>query len=147
MPDGASNDAIGVKFHPRSDKILPQAVAGVIMQSLYEAYYAFGSQPNSIRSAYYHEEVAAKPTYDVQILFQSNNLTDSAFEFTNLRMAQVLSLLGFDYSLQKDLTFLYEYDFSVVIEPNVGVEQVIATGSLVNRNRGKNTTGDPASTR
>ena len=108
----------------------------MLMQSLYQAYNEFGAQPNELRSGYHHEEAAARPAYDVQILFESTNLTNAGFEFTNIRMVKVLSLLGFDYSLQKDLTYLMEYDFTVVIEPDIGTEQIIASGCLINRKHG-----------
>ena len=51
---------------------------------------------------------------------------------TNSRIAETLSLLGYDYSNQQNVSSLVEYEFDVVIDVWMEPEVVIATGSLKN---------------
>lgn len=51
---------------------------------------------------------------------------------TYSRVAETLSLLGFDYSNQQNVSNLYEYEFEVVIDVWRQPEVVIATGSVKN---------------
>lgn len=51
---------------------------------------------------------------------------------TNSRVVETLSLLGFDYSNQQNVSNLYEYEFEVVIDVWRQPEVVIATGSVKN---------------
>ena len=54
------------------------------------------------------------------------------FGLTNGRIVETLSLLGFDYSNQQNVSSLVEYNFDVVIDVWMEPEVVIATGSVKN---------------
>ena len=54
------------------------------------------------------------------------------FVLTNSRIVETLSLLGFDYSNQQNVSSLVEYDFEVVIDVWKQPEVVIASGSVKN---------------
>ena len=51
---------------------------------------------------------------------------------TNSRVVETLSLLGFDYSNQQNVSSLVEYDFDVVIDVWMEPEIIIAKGSVKN---------------
>lgn len=51
---------------------------------------------------------------------------------TNSRIVETLSLLGFDYSNQQNVSSLVEYDFDVVIDVWMQPEVIIAKGSVKN---------------
>lgn len=59
------------------------------------------------------------------------------FMLTNSRVVETLSLLGYDYSNQQNVSRLVEYTFDVVIDVWMQPEVVIATGSV--RNKPRNT--------
>ena len=61
---------------------------------------------------------------------RGNQTGDSVL--TNSRVAETLSLLGFDYSNQQNVSNLYEYEFEVVIDVWRQPEVVIASGSVKN---------------
>ena len=54
------------------------------------------------------------------------------FMLTNSRIAETLSLLGFDFSNQQNVSSLVEYNFDVVIDVWMQPEVVIARGSVKN---------------
>lgn len=54
------------------------------------------------------------------------------FVLTNSRIVETLSLLGFDYSNQQNVSSLVEYDFDVVIDVWKQPEVIIASGSVKN---------------
>lgn len=54
------------------------------------------------------------------------------FVLTNSRVVETLSLLGFDYSNQQNVSSLVEYEFDVVIDVWMQPEVVIASGSVKN---------------
>lgn len=51
---------------------------------------------------------------------------------TNSRIVETLSLLGFDYSNQQNVSSMVEYNFDVVIDVWMQPEVVIARGSVKN---------------
>lgn len=137
-PDENNGMTIGVRFRPRRDsKIIPQAVGGILVQALYEAYNEYGSQPLVHQNRFSHSESASEPSFDVGVTVAAlPNVTDG-YRMTNGRMVKVLSLLGFDFSQQQDTNDLYEYDFDVIIDQWQQPEVMIAKGSLENN---RNTT-------
>lgn len=58
--------------------------------------------------------------------------TTGEYVFTNNRVVEVLSLLGFEYSNQQNASSMVEYTFDVVIDVWRQPEVVIATGSVRN---------------
>ena len=52
--------------------------------------------------------------------------------FTNTRVAETLSLLGFEYSNQQNTSSMVEYNFDVVIDVWQEPEVIIAKGSVKN---------------
>lgn len=54
------------------------------------------------------------------------------FVLTNSRVVETLSLLGFDYSNQQNVSTMVEYNFDVVIDVWMQPEVVIARGSVKN---------------
>ena len=54
------------------------------------------------------------------------------YKLTNSRVVETLSLLGFDYSNQQNVSSLVEYNFDVVIDVWDKPEVIIATGSVKN---------------
>ena len=54
------------------------------------------------------------------------------YVLTNSRIVETLSLLGFDYSNQQNVSSLVEYEFDVVIDVWMQPEVIIATGSVKN---------------
>ena len=54
------------------------------------------------------------------------------FVLTNNRIVETLSLLGFDYSNQQNVSSLVEYNFDVVIDVWKQPEIIIASGSVKN---------------
>ena len=54
------------------------------------------------------------------------------FVLTNSRVVETVSLLGYDFSNQQDVSNLVEYEFDVVIDTWKHPEVVIATGSIKN---------------
>lgn len=54
------------------------------------------------------------------------------YALTNSRVAETISLVGFDYSNQRNVSNLYESEFEVVIDVWQQPEVVIATGSVKN---------------
>ena len=51
---------------------------------------------------------------------------------TNSRVVETMSLLGFDWSNQQNVSSMVEYDFDVVIDVWKQPEVIIATGSVKN---------------
>ena len=142
---GNSNDieratSLGVKLRPRQGRpIKVQAVAGTIIQALYEAYNDFGLFPNERKDQYQHAEASAggptTPTFAAVVTMQAVPNATSEYAMTNSRVVGVLSLLGFDLSEREHLSQMVEYDFDVVIDQWQRPEIRIATGAVENSNR------------
>lgn len=133
--DRFETGTLGVRFQPSSTPILAQAVGDVIIQALYSTYEDFGTEPHDRRLSFNHS-VAARgrtgPTYaaGVHIVATGNQTGD--YRFTNDRLATTLSLLGFDWAHQENLTDLVEYNFDVLVDKWRLPEVVIARGYVSN---------------
>lgn len=127
--------SIGVKFKPSSTPIIPQAVGAVLIEALYTTYEEYGTRPSDFHASFNHS-VSAKgpiaPAYAASVqIFAKENQTDD-YRFTTDRLATTLSLLGFDFAQNRNLTDLVEFDFEVVIDKWRSPEVVIAQGYLRN---------------
>ena len=123
--------SIGIKVQSRNTPILAQAIGGTLIQALYAAFNEFGSQPDTRRAAWSFAQ-SSEPFFDVGVQITAVGNQTGRFMLTNSRIVTVLSLLGFEFSNQNDLSDLTEYDFDVVIDTWQKPEVVIAQGSLAN---------------
>lgn len=127
--------SIGVKFKPSSIPIIPQAVGDVLIQALYTTYEEYGTQPSALHASFNHSVSATGPRAPayaarVQIMARGNQTGD--YKLTTDRIAITLSLLGFDFAHNQNLTDLVEFDFDVVVDKWRSPEVVIAQGYLRN---------------
>ena len=72
------------------------------------------------------------PTFDVTFEMHAKGNQTGDYRLTNSRVVETLSLLGFDYSNQQNVSSLVEYNFDVVIDVWDQPEVIIATGSVKN---------------
>ena len=141
--------SLGVKFSPRiGSLILPQAISGVLIQSLSAAFYQYGSNPTGHRESFDHEERSEgpfAPDYRANLNITATRNATGANALTNLRMVRVISLLGFDLSHQTDFSSVFEYEFDVYLIAYEKPAIKIATGSVLNgRNSNSTSTRKPA---
>lgn len=130
VPNAARS--IGIHIHPLTTPILPQAVGQALIQAIFTAYNEFGSDPLAISNSFRHTVSSRLPNFNVEFEMSARGNQTGDFVLTNSRLVETLSLLGFDYSNQQNVSNLYEYEFEVVIDVWKQPEVVIATGSVKN---------------
>ncbi|KAL8671792.1 MAG: hypothetical protein Q9168_003715 [Polycauliona sp. 1 TL-2023] len=110
--------SFGISFHRGTVPILPQAVGGIISQALYKAYLELGDRTSVETHNFQHtysEADFARVCFDVDVAIVANEVEPGIYMMTNRRIATVLSLMGFDFSEQDNLTNLREYTFDVIV--------------------------------
>lgn len=127
-----SSQSIGIKIYPRTTPITAQAVGGVLIQALASAWNRYGLVPNALRDSFSYFE-ASSEKFNVGVTIAAvQNQTNNLYPFTNDHAVTTLSLLGYEFSNQQDLSSLVEYDFDVVVDQWMKPEVVIAKGSVYN---------------
>ena len=124
--------SVGVHIHPLTAPILPQAVGQVLIQALFTAYIDFGPTPLAVSNSFHHSVSSRLPNFNVEFEMSAKGNQTGDFVLTNSRVVETLSLLGFDYSNQQNVSSLVEYEFDVVIDVWMQPEVVIASGSVKN---------------
>lgn len=124
--------SVGIHIQPLNAPILPQAVGQVLIQALFTAYIEFGSQPLALSNSFHHSVSSRLPNFNVEFQMSAKGNQTGDFVLTNSRIVETLSLLGFDYSNQQNVSSLVEYDFDVVIDVWKQPEVIIASGSVKN---------------
>lgn len=132
VPGPESARSIGIHIHPLTAPILPQAVGQVLIQALFTAYIEFGSQPLALSNSFRHSVSSRLPNFNVEFEMSATGHQVGDNVLTNSRIVETLSLLGFDYSNQQNVSSLVEYDFDVVIDVWMQPEVIIAKGSVKN---------------
>ncbi|KAL9137097.1 MAG: hypothetical protein Q9175_001693 [Cornicularia normoerica] len=129
-PDVARS--VGIHIRPLTAPILPQAVGQVLIQALFTAYIEFGAQPLAVSNSFHHSVSSRVPNFNVEFQMLATGNQTGDFVLTNSRVVETLSLLGFDYSNQQNVSTMVEYNFDVVIDVWMQPEVVIARGSVKN---------------
>ncbi|KAL8680534.1 MAG: hypothetical protein Q9186_003285 [Xanthomendoza sp. 1 TL-2023] len=126
--------SFGIEIHPGTVPILPQAVGGILSQALYKAFLELGPEPlrttNNFEHAY-SESFFSRVCFDVAVSMTATETTPGRYMLTNTRIATVLSLMGFDFSHQDQLSDLREYHFDIVVEEKQN-RTIIGRGTLRN---------------
>ena len=112
--------------------MLPQAVGQLLIQAIFTAFNEFGPRPGEYSSSFHHSVSSQLPTFDVTFEMHAKGNQTGDYRLTNSRVVETLSLLGFDYSNQQNVSSLVEYNFDVVIDVWDQPEVIIATGSVKN---------------
>ena len=112
--------------------MLPQAVGQLLIQAIFTAFNEFGSRPGEYSNSFQHSVSSQLPTFDVAFEMSAKGNQTGDYRLTNSRVVETLSLLGFDYSNQQNVSSLVEYTFDVVIDVWDEPEVIIATGSVRN---------------
>ena len=125
--------SVGIHIHPLTRPILPQAVGQCLIQALFSAYVDFGMLPTAASNSFHHSVSSRVPNFNVQLeMSPTGHRTTGDYVFTNNRVVETLSLLGFEYSNQQNVSSMVEYTFDVVIDVWRQPEVIIATGSVRN---------------
>lgn len=124
--------SIGVHIHPLNTPILPQALLNVLVQTLFTAYVELGSRPEAYSNSFHHTVRSRLPNFEVGFEMSATGNQTGDFMLTNSRIVETLSLLGFDYANQQNVSSPVEYNFDVVIDTWMQPEVVIAKGSVKN---------------
>ena len=112
--------------------MLPQAVGQLLIQAIFTAFNEFGPRPGEYSTSFHHSVSSQVPTFDVAFELNAVGNQTGDYRLTNSRVVETLSLLGFDYSNQQNVSSLVEYNFDVVIDVWDQPEVIIATGSVKN---------------
>ncbi|CAD6591584.1 MAG: hypothetical protein ASARMPRED_005493 [Alectoria sarmentosa] len=124
--------SVGVHIQPLIAPILPQAVGQVLIQALFTAYFDFGPTPLAVSNYFRHSVSSRLPNFNVEFEMSARGNQTGDFVLTNSRVVETLSLLGFDYSNQQNVSSYVEYEFDVVIDVWMQPEVIIASGSVRN---------------
>ena len=127
--------SFGIEFHYLKKPILPQAVGGILTQALYEIYSKSGLFPLQQRQNFFHqyaETSRSRVCFDVGVSIDATMNGTGLYALTNQRVAQVISLMGFDFSHQEDLNQLTEYKFDVVVKVGDTPQTIIGQGKMMN---------------
>ena len=108
----------------------------VLIQALFAAYNEFGSQPQAVSNSFHHIVSSRIPNFNVEFQLSAKGNQSGDYLLTNSRIAETLSMLGFDYSNQQNVSSLVEYNFDVVVDVWMQPEVIIASGSLRNIEHG-----------
>ena len=131
-PPPTAPRSIGVHINPLTKPMLPQAVGQLLIQAIFTAFNEFGPRPLEYSSSFHHSVSSQLPTFDVTFEMTAKGNQTGDYRLTNSRVVETLSLLGFDYSNQQNVSSLVEYNFDVVIDVWDKPEVIIATGSVRN---------------
>lgn len=124
--------SIGIKIYPRTAPITAQAVGGVLIQALTSAWNRYGLVPNALLDSFTYFQ-ASSEFFNVEVTIAAvRNLSNTQYRFTNDHAVTTLSLLGYEFSNQPNMSNLVEYDFDVVVDQWLKPEVVIAKGSVSN---------------
>ena len=124
--------SIGIHINPLTKPMLPQAVGQILIQAIFTAFVEFGSRPLEYSNSFHHSVASQLPTFNVEFEMSAKGNQTGDYRLTNNRIVETLSLLGFDYSNQQNVSSLVEYEFDVVIDVWDQPEVIIATGSVKN---------------
>ena len=126
--------SIGIKTYPLTEPITAQAVGGVLIQALATAWNRYGLVPNEDRDIFTFSE-ASSQFFNVGITITASPQSNATggHPFTNDHAVTTLSLLGYEFSNQQNLSDLVEYNFDVVVDKWMQPEVIIATGSIYNK--------------
>ncbi|KAM0800036.1 hypothetical protein BDR22DRAFT_889703 [Usnea florida] len=125
--------SVGIHIHPLTRPILPQAVGQCIIQAMYTVFVDFGQSPSAASNSFHHSVSSRVPNFNVQLeISPTTPRLTGEYVFTNTRVAETLSLLGFEYSNQQNTSSMVEYTFDVVIDVWQAPEVIIARGSVMN---------------
>lgn len=125
--------SVGIHIHSLTRPILPQAVGQCLIQALFTAYNDYGLTPSAASNNFHHSVSSRAPNFNVQLeMTPTAHQTTGDYVFTNRRVVETLSLLGFEYSNQQNASSMVEYTFDVVIDVWQQPEVVIARGSVRN---------------
>ena len=113
--------------------MLPKAFGQLIIQAIFTAFNEFGPRPGEYSTSFTHSVSSQVPTFDVTFEMEAKGNQTGDYRLTNSRVVETLSLLGFDYSNQQNVSSLVEYNFDVVIDVWDQPEVIIATGSVKNK--------------
>ena len=123
--------SLAVRIQPLATPILPQAVGGLLVQALYEAFNKFGSNSSESRDSFTYVETRV-PLYNIGFSINAvGNLTE-AYRLTGKRIFSVFSLLGYEFSNRENLTDFREFNFDVSVDEWERPEVIIAKGSVRN---------------
>lgn len=86
--------------------------------------------PNALRDSFTYFE-ASSEFFNVGVTIAAVQ-NQTRYGFTNDHAVTTLSLLGYEFSNQQNLSILVEYDFDVVVDQWMKPEVVIAKGSVYN---------------
>lgn len=124
--------SIGVRIHPLTTPILPQALTNVLVQTFHAAYIELGPKPDGLSGFFRHTVRSQLPKFNVEFQLVATGNQTGDFMLTNSRIADTLSLLGYEYANRQNVSNLVEYSFQIVIDTWMEPEVVIATGSIRN---------------
>ena len=96
------------------------------------SFIEFGSRPLATSNTFRHAVSSRVPNFDVAFELSARGNQTGDYVLTNNRIVEVLSLLGFDYSNQQNVSSMVEYSFDVVIDTWMKPEVIIASGSVKN---------------
>ena len=100
---------------------------------MYTAFVEFGQAPLAASNDFHHSVSSRVPNFNVLLqITPTTPRTTGEYIFTNTRVAETLSLLGFEYSNQQNTSSMVEYNFDVVIDVWEQPEIIIARGSVMN---------------
>ena len=100
---------------------------------MYTAFVDFGQSPSAASNSFHHSVSSRVPNFNVQLeISPTEPHLAGEYIFTNTRVAETLSLLGFEYSNQQNASRMVEYTFDVVIDVWQEPEVIIAQGSVKN---------------
>ena len=100
---------------------------------MYTAYIQFGQTPSAASNSFHHSVSSRVPNFNVLLeISPTTPRLAGEYVFTNSRIVETLSLLGYEYSNQQNTSSMVEYTFDVVIDVWQEPEVVIATGSVKN---------------
>lgn len=85
-----------------------------------------------VANSFHHSVSSRLPTFNVEFQMSAIGNQTGEFVLNNNRVVETISLLGFDYSNQQNVSSLKEYDFEVVIDAWKEPEVIIARGSVKN---------------
>lgn len=125
--------SLGIRLRARAAPMSAQTVMALLTRSLFRVFREFGTRPHQIQSSFRLEVACIEPLYTAEIAITATNASSSPMlQMTADRLATVLDLLGFDFSLYDNVTAYDETDFDVVLDAWEQAEVTIASGFMAN---------------
>lgn len=121
--------SIGVHMDLRETPMSCQAYASILIDSACHEYRDFGLSPEQLQSKVQLQNRVAE-----LLIVATNASSLPEHQLTAARVVEVISLLGFDFSIREDVAIFRETEFTVVIDTWKKPEVVIASGHITNRN-------------